>query len=80
MFASTVSFLKASTSAMLTEPVDKMKLARRTFTLELKADVVRHRKPENLSWIDAGKAFDVLPTPQAVLRPWHLIVMRGGRV
>ena len=26
------------------EPVDKMKLARRTFTLEFKADVVRHRK------------------------------------
>lgn len=31
------------------EPVDKMKLARRTFTLEFKADVVRHRKAENLS-------------------------------
>ena len=29
-------------------PVDKMKLARRTFTLEFKADVVRHRKAENL--------------------------------
>ena len=42
-------------------PVDKMKLARRTFTLEFKADVVRHRKAENLSWTDAGKAFDVLP-------------------
>ncbi len=34
------------------EPVDKMKLARRTFTLEFKADVVRHRKAENLSWTD----------------------------
>ena len=43
------------------EPVDKMKRARRTFTLEFKADVVRHRKAENLSWTDAGKAFDVLP-------------------
>ena len=43
------------------EPVDKMKLSRRTFTLECKADVVRHRKAKNLSWTDAGKMFDVLP-------------------
>ena len=35
-------------TALATEPVDKMKLARRTFTLEFKADVVRHRKAENL--------------------------------
>ena len=41
--------------------MDNMELARRTFTLEFKADVVRHRKAENLSLIDAGKAFDVLP-------------------
>ena len=33
----------------MAQPVDKMKLARRTFTLEFKADVVRHRKAENLS-------------------------------
>ena len=46
----------------MAQPVDKMKLSRRTFTLEFKADVVRHRKAENLSWTDAGKAFDVLPS------------------
>ena len=55
--------MKAGTkklTVLSAEPVDKMKLARRTFTLEFKADVVRPRMAENVSWADAGKAFDVL--------------------
>ena len=56
------------------EPVDKMKLARRTFTLEFKADVVRHRKAENLGWTDAGKAFDVLPK---LVKDWEVLYDKG---
>ena len=56
------------------QPVDKMKLARRTFTLEFKADVVRHRKAENLSWADAGKAFDVLPKR---VKEWEALYDKG---
>ena len=56
------------------EPVDKMKLARRTFTLEFKADVVRHRKAENLSWTDAGKAFDLLPK---LVKEWEALYDKG---
>ena len=54
--------------------VDNMKLARRTFTLEFKADVVRHRKAENLSWTDAGKAFDVLPK---LVKDWEALYDKG---
>ena len=56
------------------EPVDKLKLARRTFTLEFKADVVRHRKAEHLSWTDAGKAFDVLPK---LVKDWEALYDKG---
>ena len=31
------------------------------FTLEFKAEVVRHKKAENLSAADCGRKFDVLP-------------------
>ena len=55
-------------------PVDKMRLARRTFTLEFKADVVRHRKAENLSWTDAGKTFDVLPK---LAKEWESLYDKG---
>ena len=61
-------------TVLSTEPVDKMKLARRTFTLEFKADVVRHRKAENLSWTDAGKAFDVLPK---LVKDWEALYDKG---
>ena len=54
--------------------VDKLKLARRTFMLEFKADVVRHRKAENLSWADAGKAFDVLPK---LVKEWESLYDKG---
>ena len=43
------------------EVIKKEQLKRRVFTLEFKAEVVRHKKPENLSWADCGRKFDVLP-------------------
>ena len=39
----------------------KLKVARRAFTLEFKAEVVRHKKAENLNFAETGKQFDVLP-------------------
>ena len=39
----------------------KLKVARRVFTVEYKAEVVRHKKAENLSFVETGKKFDVLP-------------------
>ncbi len=54
--------------------VDKMKLARCTFTLKFKADVVRHRKAENMSWADAGKMFDVLPK---LMKDWEALSDKG---
>ena len=57
-----------------TVPADKAKLARRSFTLEFKADVVRHRKAEHLSWADAGKAFDVLPK---LVKDWEALYDKG---
>ena len=57
-------------TVLAAQPADKMKLARRTFTLEFKADVVRHRKAENLSWADARKACDVLPK---LVKDWEAL-------
>ena len=39
----------------------KLKVSRRVFTVEYKAEVVRHKKAENLSFVETGKKFDVLP-------------------
>ena len=36
----------------------KFKIARRTFTLEFKAEVVRHEKAGSLSWAETGRKFD----------------------
>ena len=47
-------------SGLSVEPAHKIKLARRTSTLEFKTDVVRYEKGENLNWADAGKACDLL--------------------
>ena len=41
--------------------VQKEPLKRRSFTLEFKAEVVRHKKAENLSWAECGRKFEVLP-------------------
>ena len=38
-----------------------LRIKRRVFTLEFKAEVVRHKKAENLSFAECGRKFDVLP-------------------
>ena len=43
------------------ESIKKGQLKRRAFTLEFKAEVVRHKKAESLSFADCGRKFDVLP-------------------
>ena len=43
------------------EGIKKEQLKRRVFTLEYKAEVVRHKKAENLSFSECGRKFDVLP-------------------
>jgi transposase len=43
------------------EGIKKEQLKRRVFTLEFKAEVVRHRKAENLTLAECGRKFDVLP-------------------
>jgi transposase-like protein len=39
----------------------KLRVARRVFTLEFKAEVVRHKKADGLSLAETGKKFDLLP-------------------
>ncbi len=41
--------------------IKKEPLKRRVFTVEFKAEVVRHKKAENLSFADCGRKFEVLP-------------------
>ena len=41
--------------------IKKEQLKRRVFTLEFKAEVVWHKKAENLSASECGRKFDVLP-------------------
>ena len=43
------------------ESIKKEQLKRRTFTLDFNAEVVRHKKAENLTLITCGQKFDVLP-------------------
>jgi transposase len=43
------------------EVIKKEQLKRRVFTVEFKAEVVRHKKAENLSWAECGRKFEVLP-------------------
>ena len=53
--------MKAGKKNSALEGIKKEQLKRRVFTLEFKADVVRHKKTENLSWAECGHKFDVLP-------------------
>ncbi|MFN8704928.1 MAG: transposase [Rhodospirillales bacterium] len=41
--------------------IKKEQLKRRVFTLDFKAEVVRHKKAENLSPAECSRKFDVLP-------------------
>ncbi len=43
------------------EGIKKERLKRRVFTVEFKAEVVRHKKAENISAVDCAQKFDVLP-------------------
>ena len=43
------------------EGIKKEQLKRRVFTLEFKAEVVRHKKAEKLTLAECGRKFDVLP-------------------
>ncbi len=52
----------------------KLKVSRRAFTLEYKAEVVRHKKAENLSFVETGKKFDVLPK---LVQQWEKLYESG---
>jgi transposase len=41
--------------------IKKEQLKRRVFTVQFKAEVVRHKKAENISNADCARKFDVLP-------------------
>ena len=43
------------------EVIKKEQLKRRVFTVQFKAEVVRHKKAENLGFAEIGRKFDVLP-------------------
>lgn len=43
------------------EVIKKEQLKRRVFTLEFKAEVVRHKKAENLTFAECARKFEVLP-------------------
>jgi transposase len=53
--------MKANKKHNALEGIKKEQLKRRVFTLEFKAEVVRHKKAENLSFVECGRKFDVLP-------------------
>ena len=53
--------MKASRKNSALEGIKKEQLKRRVFTVEFKAEVVRHKKAENLSTADCARKFDVLP-------------------
>ena len=44
-----------------TDGIKKEQLKRHVFTLDFKAEVVRHKKAENLSFTECGRKFEVLP-------------------
>ena len=52
----------------------KLKVSRRAFTIEYKAEVVRHKKAENLSFVETGKKFDVLPK---LVQKWEKLYESG---
>ena len=53
--------MKQGNKHSVLEGIKKEQLKRRTFTLDFKAEVVRHKKAENLSYTACGEKFDVLP-------------------
>jgi transposase len=53
--------MKAGVKHNALEGIKKEQLKRRVFTLDFKAEVVRHRKAENLTFSECAHKFDVLP-------------------
>ena len=53
--------MKAVKKHNVLEGIKKEQLKRRVFTLDFKAEVVRHRKAENLSFAECGRKFEILP-------------------
>ena len=53
--------MKQGNKHSVLEGIKKEQLKRRTFTLDFKAEVVRHKKAENLSYTGCGEKFGVLP-------------------
>ena len=53
--------MKAAKKNNALEGIKKEQLKRRVFTVEFKAEVVRHKKAENISTADCARKFDVLP-------------------
>jgi transposase-like protein len=60
--------MKAGNKNNVSEGIKKEQLKRRVFTLEFKAEVVRHKKAENLSFTECGRKFEVLPK---VIQAWE---------
>lgn len=53
--------MKTNTKNNALEGIRKEQLKRRVFTIDFKAEVVRHKKAENLNFAECGRKFDVLP-------------------
>ena len=53
--------MKAAKKNNALEGIKKEQLKRRLFTLEFKAEVVRHKKAENPTSADCARKFDVFP-------------------
>ena len=53
--------MKATKKDTPLDGIKKAQLKRRIFTLDFKAEVVRHEKAEKLSFADCSRKFDVLP-------------------
>ena len=53
--------MKAVKKPSALEGIKKEQLKRRVFTLDFKAEVVRHRQAGNLSFAECGRKFEILP-------------------
>ena len=53
--------MKAVQKNIALDGIKKEQLKRRVFKLEFKAEVVRHKKAENLTLAECGRKFEVLP-------------------
>jgi transposase len=51
--------MKPDSKTKALDGIKKAQLSRRKFTLEFKAEVVRHKKAENLNFDQCGRKFDI---------------------